>query len=480
MQSSFETAREVLGETKDLLILVEAVREMSASLRDRFTSAFDAENPCPGFEAFSSSSMGLEITDAVDSTVAQLAKLVVDLDDGLEALEGGLVDSESNIDAIDESLESSKNNEIIGYMIALPFLFLACIMLVGTVAAQRNAMSSCVSCFLNWVVLPIFVLITIFSTIVCIVLMLTATMNSDFCGAGDSTPDQTILNLMINSGNFKASDAAYTMAEYYLYQCTGRATEDPLMELRQIDNDIVSIMVRILYDPQISVVQTSANVLDSTTIIPQKIKTDTVITNFNDAMSDVSIGKISFGCQKDFAPLFDTFRAMTDLTDLARKLIANGLDLLDCERIASMYEELIYKGTCTYSVQGFTWCASCLFIVSLMGMIMITLRSSYQNTMLPEVDFDLIETKDLNDSDDMLGATIDEEDVFDSSSGEDEKNIESLEDDSVTTDENAFVAEASASEATGTGGGNNMEDFSVGACETADVEEGTPDDARRT
>lgn len=272
MQSTFVTAREILGEAKDVLILVRAAREMSASLRDRLTVAFDAENPCPGFETFSTSSMGVEITDAVDSTISELAKLAVDLDDGVEALDEGLIDSESNIDAIDESLQSSKNNEIIGYMIALPFLFLACIMLLGTIAAQRNAMPSCVSFSLNWVVLPLFVLVTLLSTIVCIVFMLTVAMNSDFCGASDSTPDETILNFMINSGKFKASDATYTMVEYYLYQCTARATEDPLMELRQIDNDIVSNMVFILYDPQIPIVQTSFNSFTATPIIPHKGK----------------------------------------------------------------------------------------------------------------------------------------------------------------------------------------------------------------
>lgn len=197
-------------------------------------------------------------------------------------------------------------------------------------------------------------------------------------------------------------------------------------------------------------------------------------------MSDASIGKISFGCQKDFAPLFDTFRSMKDLTGIARKLIADGLELLNCERITSMYEELIYEGTCTYSVQGFAWCASCLFIVALMGMVMITLRSSYQNTILPEVDLDLIETKDLDDSDGMMAATSGEEGILGSSSGEEEKCVARLDDDSITIGENAFDTEASASEATGTGGEKNMEDFSVGACETVDVEEGTPDNARRT
>lgn len=128
----------------------------------------------------------------------------------------------------------------IGNLIALPYLVLGSLMLIGTVAAQKNVMPSCFLCFLNWVVLPIFVLVTLLSTIVCIVLMVTAAVNADFCGADNSTPDQTILDLMVNSGNFDTTDSTYTMTEFFLLQCTARAFEDPLMELRQQDNDIVS------------------------------------------------------------------------------------------------------------------------------------------------------------------------------------------------------------------------------------------------
>ena len=246
VQSTFVTAREVLEDAWNVYALVLAARDMSTVLRDRLIHTYDSDNPCPGLESFSTSGAGIEISDAVDSTVSQLSKLVVDLNDGVDALGSGLEGGNSIVDSVDETLEASRNNEIWGYTIAAPFLVLAFTMIGATVAAHRKAMSQCASCFMNWAVLPLFVLVTLFSTIACIVLLLTATMNSDFCGAGNSTPDDTILNLMINSGKFKASDTSYTMAKYYLYQCTARASEDPLLEYRQIDNDIVSFPVSLL------------------------------------------------------------------------------------------------------------------------------------------------------------------------------------------------------------------------------------------
>ena len=188
-------------------------------------------------------------------------------------------------------------------------------------------------------------------------------------------------------------------------------------------------------------------------------------------MTDDIIGKISFGCDKDFAPVFDTFREMKNLMDMARRIVADGLDLLDCERVTSMYEDLIYEGTCTYSVQGFAWSACCLFIVSLMGMIMITLRSSFQNELLLEVDAEEIESKDFSDSNDMLATTLGDEDILESSADDERDAVQlEMEDDSGAFDKSDAIA------ASGVDSGRGevfTEDFSVRACETLDVEEGS-------
>ena len=197
-------------------------------------------------------------------------------------------------------------------------------------------------------------------------------------------------------------------------------------------------------------------------------------------MSDIAIGKLSLGCKKDFEPLFDSFREMKSLFGIAREVLAGGLDLLDCERIFSMYQELVYEGTCTYSISGFTWCAACLFIVSLMGMIMITLRSSVQNTEYLESDGGNDE-KDLNESesDGKLSTdvgTTDEDALGSSSEGEkatteegnDEEAVCVDEEDAPVTAEEGLVAAEDNVYALNKDD-DRMEDFSEAACEsTAD------------
>lgn len=439
-ENSFSTAREILAEAKELVVLFRAARDLGETLHDRMNKQFDFENPCPGFSSFSESDLGDVVTEAVQSTVDELAELVVDLDDGIESLDDHMIKGEDNIDTADESAQSGRDYEMIGNLIALPYLVLASLFLIGIVAAQRNVTPSCFLTFLSWVTLPLFVLVTLFSTVVCLVLMITAAMNADFCGADNSTPEQTILDLMINSGKFNTSDSTYTLTEFFLLQCTARASVDPLLELRQYDNDIIAA--------------------------------NEVITNFTDSMTSTSIKKISFGCQKDFEPLFDAFEEMKSLMELGREIISGSMDLLDCERISTIYQDLVYEATCTYSISGFTWCAACLFIVSLMGMIMITLRSSYQNTEYLDGG-EGNDVKDLSGSDGKVsgGATLDEEDALGSSST-DEKGKVANEENELEEEDGGVVCveEKDGEECTDVNdSGDQMQDFSAGALESADL-----------
>jgi len=240
MENFASIARETVNDGNGVLGTVKEVLDLSKDLRDQLSNEFDNENPCPGYTNFAESDTGKKITDTVNSTVEWLAEISMDLNDGVESLGEGLLDGESYIDSVDELIEVSTKYEVVGYLFALPFMILVPIMLFGIIAAQLHAKLLCFSKVISWLILPLFVLVTALSICFCIVLTLTAAMNADFCGAGESNPEQTILDLMINTGTFKATDGVYTTAEYFLYQCTSCASEDPLLEFRQMDNDIVS------------------------------------------------------------------------------------------------------------------------------------------------------------------------------------------------------------------------------------------------
>lgn len=128
-----------------------------------------------------------------------------------------------------------------GGLVAFPFLVLASLMMVGAVAAQFNTMTECFLCVLNWVVLPLFIFVTIMAYIALGVISIAAAVNADFCGGESGTPDQVLINLMSRSG-FSEDDLFFQIVRYYANQCTQLAVTDPFLFLRNFDGTIVRFL----------------------------------------------------------------------------------------------------------------------------------------------------------------------------------------------------------------------------------------------
>lgn len=126
-----------------------------------------------------------------------------------------------------------------GGLVAFPYLVLGSLMLVGCVAAQGHVMTDCYLCFLDWVVLPLFILVTIASYVILTIISIGTSVNADFCGGQGGTPDMVIVS-SLDAVGFDQSDMFYKTVRYIVYQCTAAAQEDPFLFLREYDANIVS------------------------------------------------------------------------------------------------------------------------------------------------------------------------------------------------------------------------------------------------
>lgn len=100
------------------------------------------------------------------------------------------------------------------------------------------------------------------------------------------------------------------------------------------------------------------------------------------SLDKIDVDTLGAECGRDFGPLTSSLDTMMAILDRLDEAAITGLDLLSCERIVPIYADVVYQGTCTHSVEGFTWMFSSLLIVATMGMLMITLRSSYLNSVI--------------------------------------------------------------------------------------------------
>lgn len=79
---------------------------------------------------------------------------------------------------------------------------------------------------------------------------------------------------------------------------------------------------------------------------------------------------------------------MVSMLALLQSSVAKTLDLVSCKRIVPLYTTTIYDGVCTYQPSAVFWVFACTLVMGVMGMIMITLRSSYKQTIYEDLEED--------------------------------------------------------------------------------------------
>lgn len=79
-----------------------------------------------------------------------------------------------------------------------------------------------------------------------------------------------------------------------------------------------------------------------------------------------------------------------------------AMDLFQCKNINNLYVNTVHEAGCTYSVNAIAWMLACSIVISICGLIMIMLRSSY----LPEQFF--VMSSEWNNKPNSTGSPSDE------------------------------------------------------------------------
>lgn len=105
-----------------------------------------------------------------------------------------------------------------------------------------------------------------------------------------------------------------------------------------------------------------------------------------------SLALIQQQCGSDEGDLFMSLaESMKSSLDLLKETIDSTLSLVNCEDINNMYVSAVHSATCTHSPTALGWIYGTLLTISISGMVMITLRSSY---LTPEKNVNDMETKE--------------------------------------------------------------------------------------
>ena len=95
---------------------------------------------------------------------------------------------------------------------------------------------------------------------------------------------------------------------------------------------------------------------------------------------------LSLGCGKDFEYVDALVTQMGDVLETMRETLSRSFELLSCSRIAPLYTESIYEGTCQGTQSALMWMFWCSLICGISGMIMVTLRAFYKPTFYRPIE----------------------------------------------------------------------------------------------
>ncbi|CAB9521059.1 expressed unknown protein [Seminavis robusta] len=345
---SLDSARLLVDEASLLAVDLRDVGLSAIEVRDELLIELEKERLCPQNPNYIvEDEFASAINDNAGAAIDLLSALGEFATQDIRQMEDGLSTADSIIDQVDANVEAVAENEWVGVAFILPIVFLASLLMAGTMAAHWDVTNGCYEFALTWIVSPLFISWIVISFILCGAMALSASANADFCAGPTHRggPDETIL-WSIQRAGLDNNAIEYEIARFYLLQCTNEAEVDPFLFLRRHEAELTNAKA--------------------------------IVEELKESIAKVDVETLSFQCGRDFEPLrssLDTVRAILDALEQAA---AKGLQLLSCERIVPIYADVVYEGTCNHSVTGLTWMFSSLLVISTMGMIMIMLRSSFK------------------------------------------------------------------------------------------------------
>ena len=311
----------------------------SEDVRDELVS--NLGNFCPN-EPNIAQTTGFDFDALAQDAINLLQQLGDFIDTDVANVQDGIDTTHQTTADIEEAVNDIDVHDWQSLLIIIPFVLLPAFMLVGVLMAWFDASIGVVQCLLSWLVLPLFILVTLVGIVACSSTAYLAVANADLCSGGpENTPDGTVMEVL-RVQNLNQTGIVFEAVEYYVSQCT---TADPWMFVRDYQTQVVDA--------------------------------EQTVRELNTAFEQVTVPRLNLLCGKDFGPLQTLLQTMDGNLNVLNQSATSALRILSCERILPIYTSSVYGATCDYSITGVTWTFASLLVLATMGTIMITLRSAY-------------------------------------------------------------------------------------------------------
>lgn len=219
---------------------LEKLGDLAVQVRATLSEQFQQGTFCPADPTLENSELGREISTQADEAILLLDQIgdfsrdnVTELEESIERVQKGAQDTSNVTENIDV-------NDWESLIILIPFIIIPALLMAACTMAFFDVTFPYLDCTVNWVLIPIFILMTTGAVVVCAGMTIAAGANADWClpSGEDSSPDDTILQILEIEGYTRESKILQII-KYYIDQCTSE-DEDPFLFLNTFRDEMVS------------------------------------------------------------------------------------------------------------------------------------------------------------------------------------------------------------------------------------------------
>ena len=340
MSRSLQTSAELMNQAEIIAANLGDIGKTAIAIRD--DAVRELNDLCPDNPNFDDA-LGIDIMGTADQAKADLTMLTDFISDGLKTLDKELLTVRGFVDRAEQATASVDMWDwpmkllVSGLFIFPSFLAMG----VGLVMLDVNVRRYQTA--LTYFFMPLFGATIVAAYTCCCILLPVSAISADACSGSSmgGGPDDTVLTVY---RNLQGADAGmiFEFVAYYTQQC--RAEYYPFGFISTYLNDL---------DNAVGSTQDAAGALSN-----------------NQALLEVQ-------CGRSFVDVIDIVNRMTVNLKLLQQQADLSLDLVKCENVNSLYVNTVHEAGCTYSVDAMAWIFACLLLISVGGLIMITLRAAY-------------------------------------------------------------------------------------------------------
>lgn len=298
-------------------------------------------------------SVGMDIMGIASQARSDLTMLANFIKDGVETMYESLALVRGFTDGADDTVEQIEFWDWEMKLLSAGLFILPAFIAVGVGLAMLDIDAKPYQRALTYVFMPLFAVTIIICYIVCCALLPISAASADACSGGGNVrggPDDTVLTVF---RNLRGDDTGliYQFVGFYTQQC--RPEYHPFDFLSSYLNDL-----------------------------------DTAIDSTNTAVSAVQDNQalLEDQCGREFDGVLEIVKDMNDNLQLLQKQVDLTMDLVKCKNINQLYVNTVHEAGCTYSVDALAWTFASALVISICGLIMIMLRSSYYPVEYLELD----------------------------------------------------------------------------------------------